>query len=46
MIPPLHAIIIGLPFLFVIGGWMYMEGRKKEAGDEKEEVQGIAEDSK
>jgi hypothetical protein len=23
--------------LFVIGGWMYMEGRKEEAGDEEEE---------
>jgi hypothetical protein len=31
--------------LFVIGGWMYMEGRKQEAGDEEEEVQGIVEES-
>jgi hypothetical protein len=35
------AIPIGLPVLFVIGGWMYMEGQKEEAGDEKEEVQGV-----
>jgi len=27
--------------LFVIGGWMYVEGRKEEAGDEVEEEQGI-----
>jgi len=31
--------------LFVIGGWMYMEGRKEEAGDEVVGVQGIAEES-
>jgi hypothetical protein len=38
------AIPIGLPVLFVIGGWMYMEGRKEEAGDEEGEVQGISEE--
>ncbi|MCU0629860.1 MAG: hypothetical protein MUF37_01750 [Methanoregulaceae archaeon] len=32
------AIPIGLPVLFVIGAWMYMEGQKEEAGDEEEEV--------
>jgi len=37
------AIPIGLPVLFVIGGWMYMEGRKEEVGDEVQEVQGIDE---
>jgi hypothetical protein len=37
------VIPIGLPVLFVIGGWMYMEGQKKEAGDEEEEVQEIDE---
>jgi hypothetical protein len=30
--------------LLVIGGWMYMEGQKEEAGDEKKEVQWIAEE--
>ena len=39
------AIPIGLPVLFVIGGWMYMEGQKEEAGDEEEEVQEIGEGS-
>jgi len=39
------AIPIGIPLMFVIGGWMYMEGRKEEAGDEEKEVQGIAEES-
>jgi len=28
----------------VIGGWMYMGGRKEEIGDEEGEVQGIAEE--
>lgn len=37
------AIPIGLPVLFVIGGWMYMEGRKEEAGDGVQDVQGIDE---
>jgi len=27
--------------LIVIGGWMFMEGRKEEVGDEEDEVQGI-----
>jgi len=31
--------------LFTVGGWMYMEGRKEEAGDEEDGVQGIAEES-
>jgi len=31
--------------LFVIGGWMYMEGRKEEAGVEEDEVQGDSEES-
>ena len=35
------AIPIGLPVLIVIGGWMFMEGRKEEVGDEEDEVQGI-----
>ena len=35
-----QAIPIGLPVLIVIGGWMYMEGRKVEAGDEEDEVEG------
>jgi len=39
------AIPIGLPVLFVIGGWMYSEGRKEEAWDEEEEVQGVAEET-
>ena len=39
------AIPIGLPVLFVIGGWMYMEGQKEEAGDDEEEVQEIGEGS-
>ena len=39
------AIPIGLPVLFVIGGWMYMEGQKEEAGDEEEEEQVIDEES-
>jgi hypothetical protein len=39
------AIPVGLPVLFVIGGWMYMEGRKEEAGDEVDEVQGMVEES-
>ena len=30
------------PVLFVIGGWLYMEGRMVEAGDEVVGVQGIA----
>jgi len=30
---------------FTVGGWMYMEGRKEEAGDEDDEVQGIDEES-
>lgn len=38
------AIPIGLPVLFVIGGWMYMEGRKEEVGDDEEEVQEIEEE--
>jgi hypothetical protein len=38
------AIPIGLPVLFVIGSWMYMEGRKEEAGDDEEEVQGVGEE--
>ena len=33
------AIPIGIPILFVIGGWMYIEGRQEEARDEEEEVQ-------
>jgi len=28
--------------LYEIGGWMYMEGRNEEAGDEEDGVQGIA----
>ena len=36
-----HSIPPGLPVLFVIGGWMYMEGQKEEAGAEGNEVQGI-----
>jgi hypothetical protein len=39
------AIPIGLPVMFVIGGWMYLEGRKEEDGDEEEEMQGINEGS-
>jgi hypothetical protein len=39
------AIPIGLPVLFVIGGWIYSEGCKEEAGDDEDEVQGIAEES-
>ena len=39
------AIPIGIPLMFVIGGWMYMEGRKEKVGDEEEEVQGIDEES-
>jgi len=31
--------------LFVIGGWMYMEGQREETGDEDDDVQGIAEES-
>ncbi len=34
-------IPVWLPVLFVIGGWMYMEGRKEEEGDEVVEVEGI-----
>ena len=30
-----QMIPVGLPVLFVIGGWMYMEGRNEEAGDEE-----------
>jgi hypothetical protein len=30
--------------LFVIGGWMYMEGRKEETRDDDDEVQGIDEE--
>ena len=30
------------PVLFVIGGWMYTEGRKEEVGDEEDEVKGEA----
>ena len=37
-----NTIPIGLAVLFVMGGWMYMEGRKEEVGDEVQEVQGIA----
>jgi hypothetical protein len=25
--------------LFIIGGWMYMEGRNEDAGDEEDEVE-------
>jgi len=39
-----HSLAVGLvipgfasPVLFVIGGWMYREGRKEETGDEEEE---------
>ena len=39
------AIPIGLPVLFVIGGWIYMEGHKEEAGDEEEEAQDIDDES-
>ena len=39
-----HVIPIGLPVLFVTGGWMYREGRKVEAGDEEEEDQWISEE--
>jgi hypothetical protein len=39
------AIPIGLPVLFLIGGWMYMEGQKEEVVEEEEEVQGIDEES-
>ena len=43
MIPTVHTIPgFASPVLFLIGGWMYMEGRKVEAGDEEDEVQGIA----
>jgi len=38
-------IPIGHPELFVLGGWMYMEGRKEEAGDEEQGVEGIDEES-
>jgi hypothetical protein len=31
--------------LFVIGGWMFIEGQKEEAGDLEEEVQGSNEES-
>jgi hypothetical protein len=34
------------PLLFVIGGWMYREGQKEEAGDEEDEVQGITDESR
>ena len=33
------------PVLFVIGGWMYMEGRKEEVGDEEDGVQDIEDES-
>ena len=39
------AIPIGIPLMFVIGGWMYMEGQKEEAGNEDQDVQGIDEES-
>ena len=39
------AIPVGLPVLFVIRGWMYMEGHKGEAGDEEDEVQRINEET-
>ena len=39
------AIPVGLPVLFVIGGWMYMEGRKEEIGDEEEMAQDIDDES-
>ena len=29
------AIPIGTPLMFVIGGWIYMEGQKEEARDEE-----------
>lgn len=37
-------IPIGLPDLFVIGGWIFMEGQKEEVVDEEEEVKGIVEE--
>jgi hypothetical protein len=37
------AIPIGLPVLFVIGGWIYIEGQKDEAGDEDDDMQAIIE---
>ena len=38
------AIPIGLSVLFVIGGWMYREGRRG-GWDEDQDVQGIDEES-
>jgi len=38
-------ISIGIPVLFVIGCWMYMEGQKEEVGDEEDVGQGIAKES-
>jgi len=33
------------PLLFVVGGWLYMEGRMVEAWDEEEAVQDIEDES-
>jgi hypothetical protein len=33
------------PVLFVVGGWLYMEGRMVEAWDEEEAVQDIEDES-
>ena len=44
-VPAGIAIPIGLPVLFVIGGWMFMEGQKEEeAGDKERDVQGVVEE--
>jgi hypothetical protein len=39
------AIPIGLPVLFVIGGWMYVAAQNEETVDEEDGVQVIAEES-
>lgn len=39
------VIPIGLPVLFVIGGWMYWEGVKDKVRDQEEEVQGVGEEN-
>ena len=44
LIPAVNTIPIGLPVLFVVGGWMYGVGAKVGGWDEVDMVQGIAEE--
>jgi len=39
------AIPVGLPVMFVIGGWMFTEGRKEETGDDEEDLHEVDEGS-